>query len=274
MKWIGPIIAGVLLLIIAVLVLRGQSPLKNISNYRIYYGRMDDNTLEEMKQYDMIVVEALRFDKSMVENLQSAGVKVIGYMSVSEVGHWDELIVEAMGEHDWLYENGKIVKRTKNQLGDLQSMHFRTLILETIEKRIRDLGMDGVFFDTLDSLDVLENDEIRTVQAKGYIELVDDLRLEWEDAILIQNRGIKHTYLLDRGMIDGLLWENFSDDIMHEKVYKEWAKQMDQLRRFKNIRPMVLAYRNESSSEHYAKSKNWLFSYLPGQEGLMDWNLE
>jgi len=256
------------------MIYRGQSPLKNITNYRIYYGRVDDETLEGMKKYDMVVVEALRFDAAMVERLHQAGVMVIGYISVSEVGHWDDAILDVLGKSDFLYSDGKAVMNASNKLGDLKSIHYRTVLLNTIEKRIRSKGMDGIFFDTVDSIDVVDLEDKRLEQAYGYIKLIEDIRVKWEDAILIQNRGFRYTHLLERGMIDALLWENFSEDKMSEKVYQRWAVNFRRMRWFKNIRPMVLSYRNEAESKAYADKNNWLFSYLPGQAGLMDWKLE
>jgi len=274
MKWLGILSTIVVLVVVGFLIQRNQSTLKGVSSYRIYYGRMDQTVLEQMKKYDMIIVEALHFTPEMVEELHLAGVKVIGYISASEVGRWDDEIIEVMYEDDWLKKSGRVVMNSHNKLGDLQSVHYRSILAGTIEKRIRNLGMDGVFFDTVDSIDVLDIQDDQTAQAFGYIKLLEDVRLRWEDAILIQNRGFNYIYLLERGMIDALLWENFSEDLMDKKAYKERGQMLQRQRWLKNIRPMVLAYRDEADSKQLAEKKRWLFSYLPGQEGLTDWMLD
>ena len=273
MKYISWTLSIVLLVIFAILVIRGQSALKNISSYRIYYGHMNDQILEEMKKYDMVVVEALKFDECMVSKLKASGVTVIGYISVSEVGSWDDAIIDNLKISDYYQENGRILMNRKNQLGDLTSVSFRSVLLNTIEERIVSKGMDGLFFDTLGSIDIIKNPEERHKQALGYVELIEDIRLEWKDLILIQNRGFNYTYVLERGMIDGFLWENFNGDRIDEASYLTRAKDLHRLRWIGKVRTLVLAYKNKESSKVAAMRNHWLFSYLNGQDGLMDWDL-
>jgi len=272
MKYISWILIVSMILIFAVLIIRGQSVLKNISSYRIYYGRMNDNILEDMKAYDMVVVEALRFDEKMVADLKASGVKVIGYISVSEVGSWDDAIIDKLNPEDYYHENGRVLMNRKNKLGDLNSLYFRSVLLKTIEERIVSKGMDGLFFDTLGSIDIIKDPDQRHEQALGYVELIEDIRLEWKDLILIQNRGFNYTYVLERGMIDGFLWENFNGDRINEKSYLARAKDLHRLRWIGKVRTLVLAYKNEESSKVAAVRNHWLFSYLNGQDGLMEWD--
>lgn len=273
MRYIGWMIAGLSLAILIVLMIRGQSALKNISSYRIYYGDMNNQILEDMKKYDMVVVEALKFDEQMVSDLKASGVKVIGYISVSEVGSWDDAVIDNLMLADYYHENGHILTNRQNRLGDLSSVGFRSVLLKTIENRIVSKGMDGVFFDTVETLDIISNEGERHLQALGYVELIEDIRLEWKNLILIQNRGFNYTYVLERGMIDAFLWENFNGDRIHEKLYMTRAKDLHRLRWIGKVRTMVLAYRNEDASRGAALRNHWIFSYLNGQDGLMEWDL-
>lgn len=271
MKWFGTSIVILVFLMIAIVLFRGQSSLKNISSYRIYYGRMNDEILEDMKKYDLVVVEALRFNEDMVNELKTSGVMVLGYISVSEVGWWDDEIVSQMDSSQFLFEEGKPLMNGKNKLGDLSSLHYRTVLLNTIEKRIMSKGMDGVFFDTLDTVDVIESEDGRYAQIMGYLELVSDIRLKWNDIVLIQNRGFNYTSFLQREMIDGILWENFSEDLFNDPVYRIRRRSLNRLRWIANVHTLALAYRDEEASKAAASRNRWIFSYLKGQEGLMEW---
>ncbi len=232
---------------------------------------MEDGILEDMKKYDMVIVEALRFDKCMVNELKAAGVMVLGYISVSEVGWWDDEIVNQMTS-EYVTSKGKPLLNGKNMLGDLKSLHYRTVLLNTIENRIISKGMDGIFFDTLDTIDIVEDENERQKQALGYIELVSDIRLKWDNTILIQNRGFNYINYLEKNMIDGILWENFSEDLLNERVYRVRMRDLNRLRWLASVRTLALSYKDEKASKSASTRNQWIFSYLNGQEGLMEWD--
>jgi hypothetical protein len=76
---------------------------------------------------------------------------------------------------------------------------------------------------------------------------------------------------MDRGMIDAVLWENFSGDRLEQSSYLKRMKLLKLAYLTKNIRTMVLAYNNEGISRQASDKKHWLFSYLDGQEALTNW---
>lgn len=271
MKWFTVTIAVFLMALIGFILIRNQSPLQKVTNYKIYYGSMTPDILENMKKYDMVIVEALHFDEEMVATLKNAGVKVIGYISVSEVGWWDTEVIGEMERGQFISIGHKPLMNGKNMLGDLSTSHYRNILLKTIEDRIMQKGMDGIFFDTLDTVDIIEDESERFNQAMGYTKLIMDIRLKWTNIILIQNRGFHYTNYLERGMIDGLLWENFSADLMSQPRYKRRAMILNRLRWFANVRTLTLAYKDEEASRAVSRRNHWIFSYLDGQEGLMTW---
>ncbi len=248
-----------------------RSPLSKVDTYRIYYGPMDEAVLDKMKAYDMVIVEALHFDPEMVKRLQEANVKVIGYISVAEIGSWDAEILGEIQSSDYLYQAGAQVINGSNPLGDLTKARYRDLLLHIVDKRIMALGMDGVFFDTLDSINLLEAGQARINQALGYYDLVSEIRKKWPDTLLIQNRGFEYVELMDRGMIDAVLWENFSGERVGESSYLKRIKMLKTVYFTKNIRTMILAYKDEGVSREASLKRGWLFSFLDGQEALTDW---
>jgi len=272
MKWFAVSMMFFLVVLIGLVLIRNQSPLQKVTNYKIYYGDMTSDILEDMKKYDMVIVEAMHFDESMVETLKDAGVKVIGYISVSEVGWWDTEIIQEMDRNQYITSGHKPLMNGKNMLGDLATTHFRNVLLRMIEERIMQKGMDGIFFDTLDTVDIIKDESERFNQAMGYTKLIMDIRLKWNNIILIQNRGFHYTNYLERGMIDGLLWENFSAELMNEPRYKQRAMVLNRLRWFANVRTLALAYKDEEASRAVARRNHWIYSYLDGQEGLMTWD--
>lgn len=271
MKWFTVSIAVFLVALIGLVLIRNQSPLQKVMHYKVYYGAVTPEIIENMKKYDMVIVEALHFDENMVISLKESGVKVIGYISVSEVGWWDTDMIQEMDRGQYVTNGHKPLMNGKNMLGDLSTAHYRNVLLTTIEERIMQKGMDGIFFDTLDTLDIIEDEAERFNQAMGYTKLIMDIRLKWNNTILIQNRGFHYTNYLERGMIDGLLWENFSADLMNQPRYKRRAMVLNRLRWFANVRTLTLAYKDEEASRAVSRRNHWIFTFLDGQEGLMKW---
>ncbi len=265
------LIAILLILSVAMYFYFYSSPLQKIDSFRIYYGDVDEDILSKMKAYDMVVVEALFFDAAMVEELHDAGVTVIGYLSVSEVGSWDNELIDRLTAGDYLMASGLQMTNGKNQLGDLTETHFQEALIETLEERIMRLNMDGVFFDTLDSINLLEHETDRIQQALGYYEVISSIKDIWPKSILIQNRGFEYLPLLDRNMIDAILWENFSGNRVGETTYKARINILKEVYLTKNIRTMSLSYTDDVVSRKAAARRQWLFSYLDGQEGLTLW---
>ena len=125
--------------------------INNLNTFRIYYNKIDSKILSQMSNYDINIVEALFFNSSNVETIHSSNSKLIGYISLIEIGNWDSEIIELLNKNDYLLDdnNNKILDLNgNNYLGNLSSSHFREVLLNTIQTRIVDKKMDGVFFDT------------------------------------------------------------------------------------------------------------------------------
>lgn len=126
---------------------------KNISakppkSFRIYYNKINPTILKEMPNYDINIVEASFFNAKDVELIHESSSKVVGYLSLVEIGYWDTPLVNDLLEGDYLRDesNEKLQSLSKtNYLGDLSSPHFRKVLFKHLETRILDKKMDGFF---------------------------------------------------------------------------------------------------------------------------------
>lgn len=140
-------------LIIIILIIFFSIQKKNIkipNTYRIYYNKIDNEIISQMSNYDINIVEALFFNSNNVETIHSSSSsKLIGYISLVEIGSWDSAIIKLLNENDYLLDenNNKILDLNgNNYLGNLSSSHYREVLLNVIQTRIADKNMDGVFF--------------------------------------------------------------------------------------------------------------------------------
>lgn len=124
---------------------------KNISSkppksFRIYYDKINPTILKEMLNYDINIVEASFFNSKDVEFIHESSSKVVGYLSLVEIGYWDTLLVNDLRDDDYLRNesNEKLQNLSQtNYLGDLSSSHFRKILFKHLESRILEKKMDG-----------------------------------------------------------------------------------------------------------------------------------
>ena len=92
---------------------------------------------------------------------------------------------------------------------------------------LKDIGVDGVFIDTLDTITLEGADKFR----KNYLQLLQKTREDFLSFFLIANRGFPLFLEEEEGifLIEGILLENFSADPSYISILKELKKKRDLL---------------------------------------------
>ncbi len=248
-------------------------------SYRIYYRSIDTTILSEMKNYDLNIVEASFFKKDAVKYLHNYNSKVIGYISLIEIGNWDKEILESLNEEDFLKDlnNNKLYSLDKiNPLGDLSSSHFRKILIDRIEKRILSKEMDGVFLDTLDWIDYYKDNELLYNKLlKGYKEFIIELREKYPKIIIMQNRGFESYFKISKGYISSILWENFDfHDIIVEKNSNIDFKKLKFYAKIYKTNVYVISFKNEDINRNITKSLYWNYIFSPMEGRYSNWNIK
>lgn len=272
------ILAMVCVAIVFFNMIKKKNVLKDVTDYRIYYRKVDMPILKSMSEYDLNIVEGSFFEESDVTFLKDKNSKVIGYYSVMEIGSWDTSLIEKLNSSDYLEIDGSRVlsNSEKNYIGDISKSNFQDSLIYEIEQRIINKGMDGVFLDTLDWLDYYKEDKI--VYEKlldGYIDFLKKLKNKYPDLIIIQNRGF---YCYERAsykFIDGILWENFSSPYVIENSEKiDILKRFTKLARRKNTRVFSISFDNGNESEELAKNLGWIHLQSQMENRYSSWYIE
>ena len=238
-----------------------SNPLRTVATYRIYYGEIDGKILTDMNKSDMVIVEASLFDKLDVERLkENKKTKVLGYLSVMEIGNWDNEIIASLNSADYLTIDGKRVGDGKNQnfLGDISRTHYRQTLLNTLENRILAKGMDGVFLDTTDWID--QFDDNKAVQEKlvtGYEEFLKEVKSRFPEIIIIQNRGFSCFNKVGYKYIDGFLWEDFKTPLGENKDFEQRVNELKMLTQEHGIKIFSVSYENEAQNKEFASQMGW-----------------
>ena len=168
-----------------------------IKNYTVYYGV---GQAEALTKFDLAIVQPKTLTADEVRQLQAGGTKVVAYLSVGEAeGNrpwWPKV------DYDW------ILGRNPNWGSlyiDAGQVGWQDLLLNEAIPHILQVPFDGLFLDTLDTVDVFP----KTLE--GMVTLVQRMRAAYPQLILIQNRGFS---VLDRTApdIDALMFEAMSSN--------------------------------------------------------------
>ncbi len=185
----------------------------DVSSFCCYYGAFT----QEMTNYDVAICESRNLGTEGIKKLNDAGVYTICYITIGED---DSLNTgDGLGEGGYasyyLYENGapKMNTNWNSYFVDAGSPVWQEIIIEKA-RQILAMGADGLFMDTIDSVDV----DMST--SGGMVSLVKRLREEFPDAKLVANRGFSVLDYIGK-YIDGMMFESFNTTWNFEKNYAE-----------------------------------------------------
>ncbi|MDP4085003.1 MAG: hypothetical protein Q8934_10370 [Bacillota bacterium] len=181
--------------------------MKLAKNYALYYG---ENGVNELKSFDIVIVEPKATSVQEVEHLQSFNTLVFFYLSMLEV-HPTEPIFKELTEEDFIFVNGKpyINEEYGTYLVSLQSRKWIEYLLKQVHKYIQVFHADGLFLDTIGDLEsVLIPLTIHEQQLQGAVHFLYALKMLYPKNLFIQNNGLETVCLQTAPYIDGVCWEN------------------------------------------------------------------
>lgn len=177
----------------------------DVDSFVCYYGALTP----EMYDFDVAICESRNLHAEGIEALNNAGVWTIGYISVGE----DDSLNAADGlgpggyASYYFYENGApLVNGNWNSyFVDAGNPLWQRRIIERAGE-ILALGADGLFLDTLDTVDVAK---YGSATIGGMVSLVKLLHDTYPDAKLVANRGFSILEYI-APYIDGMMFESFN----------------------------------------------------------------
>lgn len=186
--------------------------LPRILSFACYYGQ---GKVAELSQYPLVILEARNYSKEEIRKIQKQGTIVIGYLSLGEI--LEEPVGLEQGFQSssdpalapYYLDGDKDGKPDRNGAWgslyvDARSPQWQSKVLNRlIPLLLKEKGVDGLFLDTLDTVDVYP--QTRT----GMIQLVLQIRKNHPQIPLIANRG----FSILEGLlpeVDAFLFEAFS----------------------------------------------------------------
>ena len=174
----------------------------DVSSFCCYYGAYD----EKMTNYDVAICESRSLGSEGIQKLNEAGVWTICYITIGEDDSLNT--ADGLGEGGYasyyIYENGspKMNTNWNSYFVDAGSPVWQEIIIERA-RNILAMGADGLFLDTVDSVDV------DAATAGGMVSLIKRLHEEFPDAKLVANRGFTVLDYVAK-YIQGIMFESFN----------------------------------------------------------------
>jgi len=207
--------------------------LQSVQSYTIYYGMPTPAAIAELTSYQMVVIEPRLWTLTQVRQLTDRGIKVLGYLSVLEQ-YSGSYLIPKLGPSDYLLVDG--VRHYRSEWDswsmNINSSHYRKLLMQDYSAQIDKKGLTGVFLDTMgNSDDGIWSDAVADRQRDGSVSFVAALRFAYPNRVIVQNWGLGALKDRTAPYIDGILWEDFDPNIVSED---EWSwnrmSELDALR--------------------------------------------
>lgn len=169
------------------------SRLATIRSFVVYYGT-NQAFAKQLSQFDLAIVQPNTLSYPQRRKLQAQGTRVVAYLSVGEAEGYMVGLPKA-----WVLGTNP---NWGSKYMDANQAGWREAVLQRA-KDILEIGFDGLFLDTVDTVDLFPKTK------PGMVQLIRALRQSFPKAILVQNRGFA-VLPQTAPFLDAVMFEDFS----------------------------------------------------------------
>ncbi len=221
-------------------------PIASQKKFIIYYS--DEQPDDEFANYDVIVFD--REAHPPLGNLNSKGKVLLGYLSGGELDSTRSDFAKIKNNHILLEENPNW---KGSFIVDVRSPAWTAYLIEDVIPEILRQGFDGIFVDTLDSVEDLEvrNPTKYIGMIQGTTNMIKTIRMHYPNMKIMINRGYKilpHIardidYVLAEGTMAEYNFETGKSKLFDDEIYQEYAqKVMDLKAKAPHLQIMAVDY--------------------------------
>lgn len=229
-------------------------PLSDQKRFIVYYGSSHDENA--FMPYDVIVFD--REAHPEFTNLRGKGKVVLGYISGGEGeqrrsdyhSHQKPHVLEKETNPNW----------DDNPMVDVRSPAWTAYIIEHLIPDMLHQGFDGIFIDTLDSIEHLEVTKSAeyTGMIEGAVTMIKTIRLHYPDIKIMVNRGyqiVPHVlgeidYILGEGTLAEYDFETKESVLFAPGIYQEYVDKVTEWRKkAPHVQVMTLDYWDMNDAE-------------------------
>lgn len=207
--WARAVLLGLIATVGSVM---AEPRLGKIGSYACYYGKGE---IETLSRYDLVILETGNYSPEEIGKIRANGTRVLGYLSVGEILEdtpgttWTRKNPKDPAVEPYYLDGDGDGKPDRN--GEWGSVYVdprspvwqQRILDELAPDRLKTKGCDGLFLDTIDTVDAYP------VVKYGMASLIKKIRKAYPQAPVMANRGF--TILDDMAAhLDAILFEQFS----------------------------------------------------------------
>ena len=218
-----------------------------------YYA--DTHQPVDFKPYDILVFDRERHPS--LQNLKAQRKTILGYMSVGEAE-------KDRYDYEQVKATNSLLKENPNWPGvfsvDVRKAEWTRHLIEDVIPKIIQSGFDGVFIDTLDSVEQLETENPKKYQGMvdASVRMIKTIRMHYPELKIMINRGFKTMphiadsvdYLLAESILVNYDFENGDHKLFSDDVYQNYIAQIEEIKKHApHLYIMTLDYWNMDDTE-------------------------
>ncbi len=238
-----------------------------------YYG---PDAIQELSDFNVAILESGNHKKSDIELLKKAGVWTVGYVTIGEDDKLEKGDGKGPGGYASFYMDADWDGKPDMNVNwnsyyvDAGNPLWQDIIINKRVKAVLDKGCDGIFMDTVDTVDIYPDTR------KGMVDLIQNIRKKYPDIKIVQNRGFG--VLQDTApYIDGIMYEDFSINYdWQSDTYSQadsaklnstgsFAVGINEMRKKHNFIVFALDYANPDQKDliQFCYDRAWEYDFLP-----------
>ncbi len=252
------------LIIVIILLLNVFACTENIKEYGVFIG---SNKVEDIKNYNLIVIDAYYLDKEEIKELHQTNKKIYTYLNIGTIENFRKYYSEFKDDAFDIYEDWP-----EERWMDVSKSNWQDFILNKA-KEYKALGVDGFFIDNTDVYSMYPSDQIY----HGLVTILNELNTLGLD-LMINGGDVFVRKAVDDIHIDAVnqetifskinfethtLERNNKEDEAYYKEYVEYIKDH-------NIKVYLLEYTKKEEMiieiENYCKKHDFLYYISPSIE--------
>lgn len=238
-----------------------------VSTYQIYYDTVSKKMEQDMKNYDLVILEPREVTKDQVTRIRDNGTMVLGYVNVMEADEWNREVMDQLEAEDFFYREGEKVffPEWNSYLMDLTSTHYQSILKQDMEVQVIDKGFDGIFLDTVGDIDDQHagNEDVLTAQRQAYVKFLKSIRREYGSVPIVQNWGFGTLADVSAPYVDGIMWERFQYDVIQDEWSQDRIEELIELRQKYGVDVFTVSYEQEKKSTAYARERGFIHTHEP-----------
>jgi len=260
--------------------MKKQKSWTNVDSFVCYYG---SGAIAEMSQFDVAIVEGRSQNAENIKKLRDSGTWVVSYVTIGEEDKLSKGDGKGPGGYASYYMDSDMDgKPDKNEnwasyyVNAGSPLWQDKIINGRVKNIIEKMGADGIFMDTVDTVEIYKDTE------PGMVSLIANIRKKYPNIKIVQNRGFS---VLKKTLpyIDGLMYEDFSihynwEDDSYDFADKSklistgiFATKINELRKKKNIQVFDLGYADLSQKDliQFCYDRGWEYDFIPYVASIM-----